>query len=91
MALIFQRMVKQSFDLQHLCGPEEGVEPILLDLDLSLVHEVQQQPQVDLSHVSQYHYRVLTGVTLKNIVVVREEKNAVLILASLGLYYYCET
>ena len=91
MALIFQRMVKQSFDLQHLCGPEEGVEPLLLDLNLSLVHEVQQQPQVDLPHVSQYHYRVLTGVTLKNIVVVREEKNAVLILASLGLYYYCET
>ena len=91
MALIFQRMVKQAFDLQHLCGPEEGVEPVLLHLDLSLVHEVQEEPEVDLAHVSQYHYRVLTGVTLKNIVVVREEKNAVLILASLGLYYYCET
>ena len=67
------------------------MEPLLLHLHLALVHEVQQQPQVDLSHVSQYHYRVLTGVTLENIVVVREEKNALLILASLGLYYYCET
>ena len=91
MALIFQRVVKQAFDLQHLSGAEEGVEPLLFDLNLSLVHEVEEQPEVDLSHVSQYHYRVLTGVTLKNIVVVREEKNAVLILASLGLYYYCET
>ena len=91
MALIFQGVVQQAFDLQHLCGPEEGVEPLLLHLHLALVHEVQQQPQVDLSHVSQYHYRVLTGVTLENIVVVREKKNALLILASLGLYYYCET
>lgn len=91
MALIFQRVVQQAFDLQHLGGAEEGVEPVLLHLDLALVHEVQEEPQVDLSHVAQYHYRVLTGVTLKNIVVVREEKNAVLILASLGLYYYCET
>ena len=91
MALIFQRMVKQAFDLQHLGGAEEGVESLLLHLNLALVHEVQEEPEVNLSHVSQYHYRVLTGVALKNIVVVREEKNAVLILASLGLYYYCET
>ena len=91
MALIFQRMVKQAFDLQHLGGAEEGVESLPLHLDLALAHEVQEEPEVDLAHVSQYHYRVLTGVTLKNIVVVREEKNAVLILASLGLYYYCGT
>ena len=91
MALIFQRVVKQAFDLQHLSGAEEGVEPLLFDLNLSLVHEVEEQSEVDLTYVSQYHYRVLTGVALKNIVVVREEKNAVLILASLGLYYYCET
>ena len=76
MALIFQRVVKQAFDLQHLSGAEEGVEPLLFDLNLSLVHEVEEQSEVDLSYVSQYHYRVLTGVTLKNIVVVREEKNA---------------
>ena len=91
MALIFQRVVQQAFDLQHLGGAEEGVEPVLLHLDLALVHEVEEEAEVHLTHVSQYHYRVLTGVTLKNIVVVREEKNAVLILASLGLYYYCET
>ena len=91
MALIFQRVVKQAFDLQHLGGAEEGVEPLLFNLNLSLVHEVEEQSEVDLTYVSQYHYRVLTGVALKNIVVVREEKNAVLILASLGLYYYCET
>ena len=42
MALIFQRVVKQAFDLQHLSGAEEGVEPLLFDLNLSLVHEVEE-------------------------------------------------
>ena len=74
MALFFERMVQQSLDLQHLRGPKEGVEPVLLHLDLALVHEVEEEAEVDLSHVSEYHYRVLTRVALKNIVVVRREE-----------------
>ena len=65
MALIFQRMVKQSFDLQHLCGPQEGVEPLLLDLNLSLVHEVEEQAEIFLSHVPQDDNRVGARVALR--------------------------
>ena len=74
MALIFQRVVKQAFDLQHLGGAEEGVEPLLFDLNLSLVHEVEEQSEVDLTYVSQYHYRVLTRVALQNIFIVKEQE-----------------
>ena len=74
LALFFERMVQQALDLQHLGCPEEGVEPVLLHLDLSLVHEVQEQAKIDFSDVSEYHYRVLTRVALENIVIVREQE-----------------
>ena len=66
MALIFQRMVKQAFDLQHLGGAEEGVESLLLHLDLALVHEVEEEAEVLLPHVPQDHDRVLAGVALQH-------------------------
>ena len=74
MALFFERMVQQSLDLQHLRGPKEGVEPVLLHLDLALVHEVEEEAEVHLTHVSQYHYRVLTRGALQNIFIVKEQE-----------------
>ena len=65
MALIFQRVVKQAFDLQHLGGAEEGVEPLLFDLNLSLVHEVEEQAEIFLSHVPQDDNRVRARVALR--------------------------
>ena len=38
LALFFERMVQQALDLQHLGRPEEGVESVLLHLDLALVN-----------------------------------------------------
>ena len=66
MALFFERMVQQSLDLQHLSGAEESVEPVLLHLYLPLVHEVEEEAKVHLPYVTEYHYRVLTGVALQS-------------------------
>ena len=58
-------MVQQAFDLQHLCCSEEGVDPILIDLDLPGVHEGEQEAKILLPDVPEDDDRMLTGVALQ--------------------------
>ena len=57
-------MVRESLDLEGLRGPEEALDVLPVDLDLAVVHEVQQTPQVVLGHVAEDDDRVLARVVL---------------------------
>ena len=66
LALIFEWMVGEPLDLERLCSPEEGCDPLLVHLHLALVHEVEEEAEVLLPHVPQDHDRVLAGVALQH-------------------------
>lgn len=65
LALLFQRVVSQPLDLECLSGPEEALEPVLVDLHLAVVHKVEKAAQVVLPDIPQDDDGVLARVALK--------------------------
>ena len=58
-------VVRQTSDLQALCRFEKGVELVLGNIHLPVVHELEQGEEVIVFDVSQHDDWVLAGVALK--------------------------
>lgn len=52
LALFLEGVVCETFDLESLSGPEETFEAVVVDLNLPVIHKVEETTEVVLPHIS---------------------------------------
>ena len=64
-AFSMNSLVGEALDLEELCGPEEGLESVRLDVDLAAVDVADEALHVGVARVTQDDHRVRARVLLQ--------------------------
>jgi len=62
---VLRLLLRESRDAQHFGGLEEGLQGLLVHVDLAVVDELHQRMQVHEVHILQQYDRVFAGCALK--------------------------